>query len=134
MGVAVRIDPEQALIEQVWESAGNVAFLRARVQALTEVARPSRWGKTEAHVFVRMYDAERDRLARICKLALDAGIAERAITLAEQQADAMVTVVNRVLDALELSGEQRAIGQKAAVAALSELSDVDLRGRPPSRN
>lgn len=129
MGVPIPADPAQALLEQVWEALGNVAFLRAQVQAL------------EADVFtaagraiVRTYDQERDRLARICKLALDAGVAERDIALREQQADAIVLVVTRVLDSLELTRERRAEAQLVAVSALQELDEVEVSVARERRN
>lgn len=53
--------------------------------------------------------AERDRCARFAKLALDAGIAERQVRLAEQQGAMVADVIDRVLAALGLSDEQRAL-------------------------
>ena len=115
------------LLEQVWEAYGNVAFLRARVQALGVVAHPTRSGASTPHVYVRMYDDERDRLARICKLALDAGIAERAIALAEQQADAMVVIVNLVLDSLDLPVKRRDAAEGVAAEALREMGELEVQ-------
>ena len=125
MGVPIPADPAQALLEQVWEALGNVAFLRAQVQALQGVSSPSHSGDARAHVLVRMYDAERDRLARVCKLALDAGVAERDIARRERLSDAIVMVVTRVLDSLELPRERRDAAQLVAVSALRELDELD---------
>lgn len=130
LGIQVRSDPAQALLEQVWEASGNVAFLRAGVQAL---GRAVALGGTP-HVLTRMYGEERDRLARISKLALDAGIAERAITLAELQADAIVVVVTRVLDSLELPRAQRDAAQLVAVSALREMAEVEVSLPAGSKN
>jgi hypothetical protein len=52
---------------------------------------------------------ERDRCARFAKLALDAGIAERQVRLAEAQGALVASAVQRILDALGLSAEQRAL-------------------------
>lgn len=57
-----------------------------------------------------VYEAEWvDRLARLCKTALDAGIAERQVRLAEAQGALVASAVQRILDALGLSEEQRAL-------------------------
>lgn len=64
---------------------------------------------------------ERDRCARFAKLALDAGIAERQVRVAEQQGALIAGVLQRVLDALDLSPEQR---RMVAVVAPRELRAV----------
>lgn len=152
LGVPVETDPQQALLSQVWEAAGNVAFLRGRVQeletppltlaeagvsdqALPRLYGPDHLGDNRPHVLWSMYNEERERLAKICKLAIDAGIAERSIAIAEQQADAMVAVVARVLDSMALSPDQRAAAQGVAVVALREFADFEVlaTGRVPAR-
>lgn len=52
---------------------------------------------------------ERDRCARFAKLALDAGIAERQVRLAEQQGALVADAIGRILDALGLTAEQQAL-------------------------
>jgi hypothetical protein len=73
-----------------------------------------------------MYNDERDRLAKMCQLAVGAGIAERAIAMAEQQADAIVAVVTRVLDSLALPEAKRLAAQATAVAVLQEFAEFDV--------
>lgn len=58
---------------------------------------------------VELEAAERDRCARFAKLALDAGIAERQVRLAEQQGALVADAIDRILAALGLSEEQRAL-------------------------
>lgn len=58
---------------------------------------------------VELEAQERDRCARFAKLALDAGIAERQVRLAEQQGALVASAIDRILDALGLSAEQRAL-------------------------
>lgn len=133
LGVAIETDPQTALLGQVWEAMGNVAFLRGRVQELEQaVSGRDHNGDGKPHVLVVMYGEERDRLAKICKLAIDAGIAERAIAIAEQQADAIVAVINRVLDSLALDPDAREGAQKVAADALREFADFEVvaTGKP----
>lgn len=135
LGVPIEADPQQALLSQVWEAMGNVAFLRARVQSLgTVVSGADHLGDHRPHVLVAMYNEERDRLARICRMAIEAGIAERAIALAEFQADAIVVVVTRVLDSLDLPRAKREQAQGTAVTVLRELAEVEVSLPAGSRN
>jgi hypothetical protein len=125
LGIPVQTDPQQALLEQVWEAAGNVAFLRERVQALeVSVAGPDHLGDGRPHVLVVMYGEERDRLSKIAKMALDAGVAAKFVTIAERQADAIVSVINAVLDGLDLDDAQRERGREIAGTKLRLLSGV----------
>jgi hypothetical protein len=126
LGVPIETDPQQALLGQVWEAMGNVAFLRGRVQALEAVHGADHLGDGRPNVLVTMYNEERDRLAKVCKMAIEAGIAERAIAIAESQADAIVTVISRVLDSLGLPRAKRDAAQGVAVAALRELGDMEI--------
>lgn len=80
------------------------AFIGAGVAGRVD---PENW-KAEPHVLVRMYNDERDRLMKYCKLCLDAGVAERLVRLAEQQGRAMIKILDNVFERLELSPEQAA--------------------------
>jgi hypothetical protein len=47
--------------------------------------------------WVILYQQERDRLVRVSKLALDAGVAERQVRLTERQAQQLAEVIRAVL-------------------------------------
>lgn len=135
LGCDVDVEPAEAMIIMVRESAANVVYLRSLVQELSGkvgsegpvvidedgVARvdpawvgdgiaqrtdPDTW-KSETHVLVRMYNEERERLVRFSKLCRDAGVDERMLQIAEQQGEWLVTTLDRVLEHLELTDEQR---------------------------
>jgi hypothetical protein len=137
MGIPVQIDPQQALLEQVWEAAGNVAFLRAAVQRLrlpgavagsspapegespaevTEIRLygPDHTGDAVPHVLVAMYGAERERLAKFAKFALDAGIAQKHLDLIERLADPIVAVVMAALEGLPTAEREQRQRRAAA--------------------
>lgn len=135
LGRPILVDPAEAMLAMVCEAAGNVAVLRRLVQSLDdqvdrepgEVADqdgaiadgrqeqlgsglairtdPDNW-KAAPHVWVAMYDAERERLVKWAKACRDAGVDERRVQLAEQEADLMS-------DALEILAE----GLLAAMAS-----------------
>lgn len=112
LGVPVTTDWRAALREQIAEANGNVAFLRQEAQALGsdlvgEVMSDARDGtlyatKEEARAIVRLYNEERDRLVKFCKVAAEVGFAEAEIELAKQQGQLMAAIVFEVLDGLKL--------------------------------
>lgn len=69
LGERLEIPADEALIQQVHEAAGSVAYLRKRVQALEEGISDN----YEAEALVRLYGEERDRLVRFSKTALTPG-------------------------------------------------------------
>lgn len=109
-GELVDVTPHEALIFMVRRSAGMVSWLEAKMQTLGEESmvyvdqaqqqRPNAW--------LKLLNEERDRLVRYAKTAADAGVAERAIQLAEQQGAMVATLVQSVLDQLGLdTGQQQ---------------------------
>lgn len=130
------VAPQRALLETVWEAAGNVAFLREQAAALgtdltaresearTETGRrgtvtfATLGSREDVRAIVKLYGEWCDRLAKYAKAAVDAGIAEREVTLAEQQAAQIVRVIEATLAGLELTPEQRAQGRTLASSQL----------------
>lgn len=140
LGVPIETDPLDALRDQVRESAGIVAFFRERLQQLKipDVTDPtfagggydSLWhptiGGLSPHILLGLYNEERDRFAKLAKLALDAGIDEREIKVLERQAVLFADLVRRLLDdpSLGLSPEQRQRGRQIAAGHLRLLDDA----------
>jgi hypothetical protein len=133
-GLPVRTTAAQALREELDRSAGTVAYLMRRVQALDEDALT--WGTTERrvrtnpgmgnirgepqievtqsgrlHVLVSMLMAERQHLARLAADMARIGIEARVARISEAQ----ITLLNRVMDAV-LSDAQLTEEQQAKVA------------------
>lgn len=131
LGVQVEIDPQQALLQMVWEAAGNVSYLRGRVQQLEEIFGADHLGDAEPHVLVQLYAQERERLAKFSKIALDAGIAQRQLDLIERLADPIVVVVMAALEGLPEPEQARR--QRLAVAKLAEFADYDVLASAPSK-
>lgn len=129
------IAPVAALLEEVRYAAGHVEWLRGKVAELEPdaltwgVAEISMKGATEfkgtdttekaaLNVWLEAYHRERRYLLDVCKAALAAGCEERMVALAEAQGLAVVTVLGRIFDRLELTPAQR---QLAATAVPEEL-------------
>lgn len=124
LGLPIDIDPGKALLDEIHWTAGHVAWLREKVQELE--ANDLVWGRTQTdngigpqgpvdtvtekadpNVWYQLYLKEREHLAKVCALALKAGIEERKVKLAESQGLLVADVIRRILGALGLTPEQQ---------------------------
>lgn len=101
------IDPTTALLQELYRTAGHVQFLDQEI---------SKWElKTDKEIppeqqhWMRVHLVERAHMVKVAKTALDAGVAEREIRLAEQQGERLASAIERILDRLELSAAQLAM-------------------------
>ena len=110
LGGSRDVHPLEALLEMVREAAANVAVLRVHVQdkANTQAVYDDR-GRPYTNPVLAFYNDERDRLARVAKAALEAGVDERRVKLAELHAARLGEALGRALDdeAAALSEGQR---------------------------
>lgn len=101
------IDPAAALLEEVHRTAGHVSWLESQIaEGQVDIAQTTLRG-VEPSVWMQLYNTERNRLIAVTKAALDAGIAERQVQLAEAQGLMLASVIRAILDDLELSAFQR---------------------------
>lgn len=138
-GLPREIDPRDALLEEVYRAAGIVDFLREQVQKLQ--AEEVVWGKAEevekqagefpgvdvthkagVNVWVELYAKERKHLVDVCKAAIQAGIEERRVRLAEQQGSLLANVIKAILGDLDLSPEQAARAPQVAARHLRAVA------------
>lgn len=116
-GLPRDIDPAAALLEEVHRTAGHVAWLSSKVAELPEddlvwgLVEETEKGATEFRgtdtthaarpsVWLDLYQRERTHLVRVSKAALDAGVNERLVQLAEQQGTMLAEIIRRSADAL----------------------------------
>jgi hypothetical protein len=144
-GAPIDVEPHVALIEEVRRTAGHVAWLNEVVSDLLHegdgysesidddgkrTLRPNSGlkqmdmgGKFEKpSVWVEMYQEERRMLARVCKMALDAGVAERQVQLAEKQGEMVAGAIKAILEGLGLSKEQQTLAPALVRKHLTALS------------
>ena len=102
-GEAYEVDPATALLGVLHLSAGHLNFVRA------ELAEVEDKRSLEGQVLLRLWDEERDRIARISKMALDAGVAERQVRIAEMWGEQLANLLRAVFDdeRLALTAAQR---------------------------
>lgn len=112
-GLPVEVDPHDALIEEIARTNGHVLWLGDIIADLErgtliwgiaqEKTGGEDWGTTHKaapNVWLELYHRERQHLARVSKAAIDAGIDERRVRLAEDQGQAIVQVLRATLEDL----------------------------------
>lgn len=111
-GLPVEVDPHTALLEELWHTAGHVAWLREQVRELEagDMYGPVGGGehsdpRYEPHVWIRLYQEERKHLANVARDCIKAGIEERRVKLAEQQGALIAQVIRGILT--DLGVDQR---------------------------
>lgn len=150
LGLPIDISPSEALLAEVQWTAGHVAWLRARVQALGEaepgpegqgMRHPLIWGQTghqttvggpnagtvttqesKPSVWYELYERERRHLVAVCGATLKAGVEARRVQLAEDQGALVARVINAVLGELQLSEAQKALVPVVVPAQLRALA------------
>src|SRR3954453_10762482 len=135
MGGEVEVEPTDALLYCVRREAGRQAWLRAMLEVENaedaDIADPN----SRVAELARLEIEATERLARFSKMALDAGVAERRIRMAERQAQALAHAFTTALDAhpmaSRLSNAERAelVRLFAAQLALLEAPPPNVEGQ-----
>lgn len=142
LGLPVDVDPAKALLDEIHWTAGHVAWLRGKVQELEDADLV--WGRTQTdkgvgpqglvdtttekaapNIWYDLYLKEREHLAKVCALALRAGIEERKVKLAESQGLLVADVIRRVLSALGLTPEQQLLVPEVVPRELRALANPE---------
>lgn len=126
------VTPWQALLEEVQRCAGAVAWLDWKVgQAPTDDALLSSEPGGYAP-WVAMRERERDRMAKVAKMTMDAGVASALVARAEVSGAATARVLMNTVSALGLTDEQmdlaRGIMRRELLAIASEESATVIDG------
>lgn len=126
MGLPIDIDPMEGLLVVIKISAGEIAYCTDRIAELTPKQAVVKHKKvvsragdldsyeeveksTEAslNVWIVTRQNAMERFARFCKMAIDAGIAERQVAVAEGIGQQMGHLIGAVLGELGLNDEQK---------------------------
>lgn len=93
------VDPGDVLLWAVTVSSRQVSWLRSLIHDRVAGKR-TQVDADEIAILVRLEQDERQSLTRAAKMALDAGIAERHVRLAERTAEQLVAVLRAVVTEL----------------------------------
>lgn len=143
MGPAIEIEPMEALLMCVKIAAGEVAYATWKIDQIqddevliaetSETVRDATGEKAESYtettktnlvqlnIWIVTRQQATDRLARYSKMALDAGVAERQVILAEQAGDTLAVAIRSILDGLSLTAEQEERAPQLVRGALETL-------------
>jgi hypothetical protein len=109
MGTPIEVDPATAMLMCVQVAAGHVDYATRQVAAVPEsegIVEFDYGG--QLHPWARIQAEAMDRLVRYSKMAVECGAEVSAVRFAERQGAALAQVIEGVLDAIELTDEQRA--------------------------
>jgi hypothetical protein len=122
-GGAVDVDPITLLLGMVHRCAAVAGWLRLKVEALDagELVDPD----GRPCVWVRLESEWVDRSTRTAKAALDAGVAERQIRIAERTGARIAGALEEAVEPLDLSAEARTQLVARFVTALTRLEQTE---------
>lgn len=132
--IDVDVDPISSLYEAVRVAAWREIGLRQMLEGRAVLYGPDHLGDLREDIVAQMHREALDARARIAKMAVDAGLDERMVRLAERQADILVQLVEVVLEAAGAADEARERGRSAASAFLAATAEVEAREPAGSRN
>lgn len=125
LGVEADVTPWQALLTAVRRWAGMAAFYDSKI-AQVEHDDDLRPGGA-AWDWVRGSERAHLNAAKMAKMAIDAGVAERVVQQLELEGQAIATVLLRTLTALGLSGEQEELARQVMRRELLALESNSAR-------
>lgn len=102
-------EPLEALIEAVTVAWRMVTFLRQHVSENSILWAKDHLEDARAEIHVDLLERWVKVLGVVSKAALEAGVQERQITIAEQQAEMILRLLDGVLEDLQLTEKQRRI-------------------------
>jgi hypothetical protein len=100
MGGEVDINPLDALLYTVRRGSGLAALYRLQAEACATDGR-------DAAMYADLEAKALADLARWAKMAIDAGVAERMVRIAEGTGERLASALEEALEGVELSGDQR---------------------------
>lgn len=117
------VTPWEALLGAVRRAAWKVAWLEQKIAEATDDEELVGQGRLAP--FVRMQERQEQHLARVAKMAIDGGVAERYVAQVEQDGRAIGGVLLRTLERL---GLEEALGERARGILRQELLALDAGG------
>jgi hypothetical protein len=97
LGMPIEVEPHEALLSVLYMASGHTAWLREEIGALKDIK------SFDSRVLVALYGEERDRVAKVAKACLDAGVQERAVQVAEKYGAELAEMLRAVFADPELA-------------------------------
>jgi hypothetical protein len=132
LGAPIDIEPHEALLSMLRLSSGHVVWLRNEI---VQQRKGNRNGAAlRLDVLMRLYNEERDRVAKTAKAALDAGVAERHVRVAERYGEQLAAMLSALFADPELAltrAQQKvlpAVTRRHLLAASAQDGDGIIEG------
>jgi hypothetical protein len=106
MGQALDVDPHDALLTCVRIAAGEVAYCTGEIGTLEKATESTMFGE-QLNIWIQVRQKAMLSLAKFSKMALDAGVAERQVQVAERYGEMLATLISGILGDLGLSKAQQ---------------------------
>ena len=137
---ALEVTPWEGLLWAVRIAAGRVAWIEAKLgtaqsdrqleppnpDSLDEGGRTPDQGGTNMYHWVKQSEVWHDKMAKVSKLAIDAGVAERLVRQLELEVQLMLRASIKTFDELGLNEDQRERGLAIMSRALLELEAAEV--------
>jgi hypothetical protein len=146
------VSPEEALLEEVRRSVAMVRFLEDAIAKWQMDADPnipssstgglprlvdetSRGAAsfTDEREWLMLYREERKHAAQVSSLAINAGLAERMVRIAEKQGEVMATAIQAILTHLNLTPQQEELVPQIVPTIIRQVASgqpVDITSLP----
>lgn len=125
---SLNVTPWQALLGEVRRSAGSVAFLDLKIASAQTDEELEPGGKL--HTWVRLRFKERQHLARVSKMAMDASVDQMIVAQMQLEGETIARVLTSTLSALGLPEDEmdkaRSIMRRQLLALEAHSNDVHL--------
>lgn len=109
-----------ALLQELAAAVGHTGWLRARIADLSQ----DELGTAYGVALVRLYDSERDRKARVARLAIESGVDEAKIRVMEGQIQMLGAALARACD---LAGLSEPVKRKVGTFLRDELAAAQAK-------
>jgi hypothetical protein len=118
LGIPDRVDPVASLLEAVRVAAWRELGLRQMLQVRPTLFGPDHLGEGRPDVVAGMHAEALEQRAKISTMAINAGLDERIVRLAERQGEVIHRILTAALDAAGVSGEARTKAEEAVIREL----------------
>lgn len=106
MGEQLDVDPHDALLTCVRIAAGEVAYCSKEIGQLEKATESTMFGE-QLNIWIQVRQKAMLSLAKFSKMALDAGVAERQVQVAERYGEMLATLISGILGDLALTKAQQ---------------------------
>lgn len=118
----LNVSPWEGMLQQVRLLANQVNWLAKRVNEAEKISEDSIMPGGDKYYLVALLEARGDRLAKVSKMAIDAGIAERFVRQVELEGELMYKAT---LHALGLEGIEGAAQERILSALAEKLLELE---------